>query len=290
MSHQVDRSKITFGQAEGVDALPTQLALRQVSAAMRAKLWHVIHRRLEDATDHENYSSKYSSYNLDSTWKSILRSWHVDHLNGMSDEFIPFVKPQIQLAKNIFSNGNYVEILNFVEFLCRHYLTGPNLTKEINAALAQSCAAYRIADGCVIAYSSAEEGEAVLQGLKVTSTHKFASTRSHLIAAGNALTRGNWAESVRESIHAVESVAVLIDSSSKTLSSALQSLEKSGKINPNFKRGVNALYDYTSDEKGIRHAKVFEDEVNVGETEALYMYGSCAAFVTYLIRRSENIL
>ena len=144
-------------------------------------------------------------------------------------------------------------------------------------------------DKSIIAYASEYEGKAVEEALLASSPLKFSGSRSHLVAAGRELGLGNWSDSIRESIHAVESVAVLIDPSSNTLSSAIRKLENAGRINPNFKRGVNALYDYTSDEKGIRHANIFSDQENVGETEALYMFGSCASFVTYLIRKSEEI-
>ena len=207
----------------------------------------------------------------------------------MSDEFVTAHQFQKDYLKTIFTEGDYIRILNFIEYVCRHPRASPYFSDHINFALAEAKAPYRMMDKSIVAYVSDEEGAAVAQAVELTANNKFASARSHLIAAGRELALGNWADSVRESIHAVESVAVLVDPTSKTLSAALQKLEKAERINPNFKRGVNALYDYTSDEKGIRHAKIFEDEVNVGETEALYMFGSCASFVTYLIRKADNV-
>ena len=105
--------------------------------------------------------------------------------------------------------------------------------------------------------------------------------KAHLMSAGQSLTLGEWANSARESIHSIESALKVIEPTQGTLSSALLRLEKSGKINPNLKRAMNALYDYTSDEDGIRHAKVLSD-ANVGEAEAIYLFGVCASFLSFI--------
>jgi hypothetical protein len=44
----------------------------------------------------------------------------------------------------------------------------------------------------------------------------------------------------------------------------------------------------TSDEKGIRHALLDEPVARVDETDALYLLGSCAAFVSYLINKARQ--
>jgi hypothetical protein len=54
-----------------------------------------------------------------------------------------------------------------------------------------------------------------------------------------------------------------------------------------LKKAFGALYGYTSDKKtGIRHAKVFGVDEAVDETDALFMLGACASFVSYLISRN----
>ena len=47
------------------------------------------------------------------------------------------------------------------------------------------------------------------------------------------------------------------------------------------------LYGFTSDEKGIRHPLLDLPAANVDETDALFMIGACAAFVSYLINKSR---
>jgi hypothetical protein len=50
--------------------------------------------------------------------------------------------------------------------------------------------------------------------------------------------------------------------------------------------GFDALYAYTSDESGIRHA-LLEASANVDETDALFMLGSSASFVSYLVGKAR---
>jgi hypothetical protein len=44
----------------------------------------------------------------------------------------------------------------------------------------------------------------------------------------------------------------------------------------------------TSDEKGIRHPLLDDGTAKVDETDALFMLGACAAFVSYLINKARS--
>jgi hypothetical protein len=107
-----------------------------------------------------------------------------------------------------------------------------------------------------------------------------------LIAAGKKLAERDWVGSVRDSIHAVEATAISL-APGDTLGPALTELEKRGKLHGGLKKAFGALYGYTSDKKtGVRHANVFGQDETVDETDALFMLGACASFVSYLISRS----
>ncbi|MGQ0446262.1 MAG: hypothetical protein ACT4O2_14345, partial [Beijerinckiaceae bacterium] len=98
------------------------------------------------------------------------------------------------------------------------------------------------------------------------------------------LTAGNYTSSIRESIHAVESVARTLAPSGK-LSEALAKLEKSAVIHGGLKKGFSSIYGYTSDEQGIRHPLLDDSQAKVDEADALFMIGACAAFVSYMIHK-----
>jgi hypothetical protein len=90
---------------------------------------------------------------------------------------------------------------------------------------------------------------------------------------------------VRESIHAVEAVAVRLAPDTSTLGAALKVLEKRDHLHGGLKSAFEKLYGYSSDEAGVRHALVFSDEAKVDEADALFMLGACASFVSYLLAR-----
>lgn len=104
--------------------------------------------------------------------------------------------------------------------------------------------------------------------------------------AAELLTAGKWSDSIRESIHAVESVARLLEPSGD-FSKAIKKLETSAKIHGAMKKGFKNLYGYTSDEKGIRHPLLDDGKAATDEYDALFMIGACAAFVSYMINKAR---
>lgn len=112
--------------------------------------------------------------------------------------------------------------------------------------------------------------------------------RAHLVSAGSELAKSNWAGCVRESIHAVEAMAVRLAPEKKTLGAALAVLERDGHLHGGLKNAFSALYGWSSDEEGVRHALVFREEANVDEADALFLQGACAAFVSYLTARNSG--
>lgn len=104
-----------------------------------------------------------------------------------------------------------------------------------------------------------------------------------------ALHEGKWAGSVRESIHAVESVACELAPGKNTLGAALDAI-KIKDLHGGLKEAFEKLYGYASNEKGVRHALVFGGaEAKVDETDALFMLGACASFVSYLLARGRPV-
>jgi hypothetical protein len=72
------------------------------------------------------------------------------------------------------------------------------------------------------------------------------------------------------------------------LRTGYQAYDLSAGIHGALKTGFSSLYGFTSDEKGIRHPLLLETKAQVDETDALYMLGSCAAFVSYLINKARG--
>lgn len=69
---------------------------------------------------------------------------------------------------------------------------------------------------------------------------------------------------------------------------AMRWSERAGGLHLALKRAFSKLYGYTSDEQGIRHALIDNPQANVGQDEAVFMFGACASFSSYLARKHRQ--
>jgi hypothetical protein len=280
-----DRRQLTFEQAEGVDPLPTQLQTKQLSEKLRARLWKVVYESLQEDT---SYPPMGGPAHFGNRWKTILYDYLILHDHLMADEFKNDSKVLIGPLKAIFANGSYTKIFGFLQFVIRHRICPDSFRSNIEWALLSGHAAYRILDKTtIIPITSQAEGDTVQRAFADLCATEFHGARSHLRAAGSYLTAGEYASSVRESIHSVESVARTLAPSGK-LGEALAKLEVTSAIHGGLKHGFASIYGYTSDAKGIRHPLLEDPKANVDEADALFMIGACAAFVSYMIQPTST--
>jgi hypothetical protein len=278
-SEYEDRKRLTFEQAEGAQPLPSQLKLKEVSPELRALLWAIFHQKLLGA----------GMFDLSGPVVRLLHDWHVKRCCRAADEFIPVYRVWLAEPKPIFMNGSYIESFGFVQWVLRHPAKPYNLDVEVDEALRTSRAAYAVFDrDTIVPVGSNAERETLARAFADVAASEFRGARVHLRNAGSELTTGNYGPSIRESIHAVEAVTRVLEPSANTLAPALSKLTTSVRIHPALGKGFSNLYGFTSDEKGIRHALLDEPVAQVDETDALYMLGSCAAFVSYLINKARQ--
>jgi hypothetical protein len=279
-----DRIRLSFEQAEGVEPLPSQLQLREVSQELRAVLWNTIRGRLQSCTKRSDYGKAY----LDSPWFLILRDEHVYRQHKMVDDWINVAEDRSREVRRIFEHGDYIAIFGWLEFVLKHPSCPQDLHKQIEGNLRYSRAAYRVIDKQVICpIASTAEHATIVKAFADLDATQFKGARAHLRNAASNLTAGEFADSVRESIHAVESVCQTLDPSAD-LSKALARLEQKISIHGGMRKGFTSLYGYTSDEDGIRHALLEGGQARVDEADALFMIGACAAFVSYLLNKART--
>jgi hypothetical protein len=177
-------------------------------------------------------------------------------------------------------------LFDLVEFFVRHVGCSDEFKRELAGAFVTAHAAYRVFDNQYIAAIGTEEQAAAFErAIADTGANNATAARKQLITAGVALRNADWAGCVRESIHAVEAMAVRLAPETDTLSAALKQLEIRGHLHGGLKAAFSSLYGYSSDEGGVRHALVFGNEAQVDEADALFMLGACASFVSYLLAR-----
>jgi hypothetical protein len=202
-------------------------------------------------------------------------------MHGFIDDFKGTVGEQIKSTRSILESTDYGLFFTFLEFVCRSPPTS-NLPDQIGKILESERSAYRLIDGSIVPVASDADAKNVERAFQALEEERFRGARVHLLTAGRELSAGRWAASVRESIHSVESACRVLAPGSNAVGPALVALEKTGVIHSALKAGFGSLYGYSSDEKGIRHPLLDQGDANVSEADALYMFGACAAFVTYL--------
>ena len=272
-----------FSQRNGLAPIPPQLKLNEVSQELRRLLHYAILQDLEAGT-----GSGYSDPYLKDRWKVLARDMWVRVQRQDPDTFSADLTRVRSSIKSALLTP-LPALFDFVEFLVRH----PNFAEKSKAEVAQAFVdarvAYRVVDAVIVAIGTEEQAAAFVTAIADAETKDVAGARRHLIQAGVALRKGDWASSVRESIHAVESVAVVLAPNEKTLGAALKEIERNGYLHGSLKGAFSQLYGYTNDEKGVRHALAFNDEAKVDETDALFMLGACASFVSYLLSRIPRL-
>jgi hypothetical protein len=273
---------VPFSQRTGLEQVPPQLKLGEVSAELRRLLYYYISLEI----DRESYSPYSYGIVFRDEWRRVAMDLHVLFFKQAADTFMYGPYEYKQHLDVFIQRANIGGLFNLVEFLIRHRGCSDELKRELADALVTARAAYRVFDNKYIAAIGTEEQAAAFERAIADAEAKNATAvRKQLIAAGVALRNSDWAGSLRESIHAVEAIAVRLAPGTDTLGAALKVLEHRGHLHGGLKAAFSSLYGYSSDEEGVRHALVFGDEAQVDETDALFMLGACASFVSYLLAR-----
>jgi len=280
-----NRRGLTFAQAEGVEDLPRQLLLREISPELRAMLWAYVYEHLNQATGYPGTYGGGTYWN--DPWKTILKMWWITRLHKNADEE-PGVSEMISIVKSHMTNGDYVKLFDFLQFVIQSDHCPYKFKQTIDKFLSSRSAAYRVVDDYIVPLSSDEQADAARAALDIARQSVARGPYAHMQKASAGLSNGNWSEAIRESIHAVESAAKSIEPTASTLGPALDKLRDTIGLNQGLAKAYKSLYGYSSDEKGIRHALVFEDAADVDERDAIFMFGACASFVGYLLSASHK--
>lgn len=177
------------------------------------------------------------------------------------------------------------EVYDFIEFVANY---GPKDTKQrfieiCNINLERENSAYRFVGDQIAEITSDQEIESIEEAIRKATP--YSGVRTHLNSALSYLankTSPDYRNSIKEAISAVESLAKQLGKDeSATLGVVLKQLERDKKLHPALKNAFSALYGYTSDADGIRHALLSEDKIT--KADARFMLVCCSAFVNYVI-------
>lgn len=270
----------TFSQREGKAPLPEPMRLEHIPQKFRQLVWLFI-----DREGHED------GLYLLHTINTIMRDYQFNILGTLHDEIVYWSWSDF---KKLITEGEYHEILTVIEFVLRHKDCWETLRENLVSVFDDTPIAYFVEEinglPTIMPRVSREAGEATQEAIQSISAGGFEGAATHLRQAAEQINAGQYANSMVDSIHAVESVAREIAPKEKTLGPALDSLSKAGLLNhPALKEGFKKIYGYTNDAQGIRHPLVDRGSPDVGLDEAVFMFGACASFAAYLVSKHRKM-
>ena len=279
-------ARLSFSQAEGYEEVPGPLQLGELPKGARTRIWNLfcVHLNKSMATA-EFVDGSWISRG----WDDILRAVHTDFDESALDEWRADFWPVCKNLRKRIETRPFKEVFDLIQFVLRHPECSPAFIRQMQRTFEECRLAYKIdiaRPPTILPAVTPDEGKAVVDALGTLRQAGLDGSAAHLRTAAERINAGDSAGSIRESIHAVESVARQLDSAAaKTLGPALSALEKRGALHPALKDAFSKLYGYTSDEQGVRHALLDRANAQVGQDEAVFMLGACASFASYLWRR-----
>ena len=287
MNHSRYMNVPTFSQVHGLREVPGPPQLEEISPLARNNLWSALWREMEWT------AASFDSRVLGVPWRGILAAVHQHLFQKPLDQFKIELEHWRQTCRVFLLESPYHLCFDLIETLIRHPECPEAFTREIKEIFRFQLA-YRIdttSTPRIVPAATEQEGDALIGALQDLEGAGLGGAATHLRQAGERIRKQDWAGSIRESIHAVESVATRVaPGDADTLGKALSVLERQAQLHGALKKGFAALYGYASDEDGIRHS-LSDDESKAAPDEAIFMIGACAnAFCSYLWRKfgSEN--
>lgn len=276
-------SQLSFSQENNYEKVPGPLKLEELPQEARTRIWNLFYRYLEGASKFSRHSVR---KRIGVPWTVIFKSLRDEFdclpLDEWDSEFDGFC---MDLRDRIESQP-FNKVFDLIQFVLRHPECPSEFVTGMKHTFEKSRLAYTLDSGpppTIVPAATKEEGDALVRSLQALRQGGLDGSAQHLQRASTYVNEGKWADSIRESIHAVESVARQLDpDGARTLGPALNSIERRTPLHPALKSGFQKLYGYTSDEQGIRHALLDEVSSRVGQDEAIFMLSACASFASYL--------
>ena len=274
-----------FSQRHGFSPVKESVQIDSMSSNLRNCLWNAldIHfwQPLYRYAGHSVQHDLRTNYNKD-LLNLCVDVW-INYFRYTLDSFVPSWGGARDKIQQYFFECPWYEVYDFVEFMAqpRESTSMESFRSQVNSFLQQEASGYRLVQGKFVPIADQVEIEemdtAVSRSNEAVSEH----LRRSLDLLSNRLSP-DYRNSVKESISAVEGqVRISLGSETGTLGDLLKKVEIESPTHPAIRSAFRALYGYTSDESGIRHALI-EGGREVSFEEAKFMLVACSAFVNYV--------
>ena len=236
----------------------------------------------------------YNNHLADSKQQKFIKHLYADVYGQIVDWSKDYSGKQVMsMLLETIKTDEFDAVLTVVEYLAReidemnpyygfdHEGKWHKATKIYSQLFEKEYVGYRFVGGYITPITDPVEIKAIEDS--VSTNHN--AVREHIEKALRLLSdrdAPDYANSIKESISAVERMCSIIMGKSTTLGDALNKLQSKGVVvNPQMKTAFEKLYAYTNGASGIRHSGQL-DGPDATFAEAKFMLVSCSAFVNYL--------
>ena len=271
-----------FSEKKGLKKNKIDLMKEGLDNYMRIGLWNVFLTTIWNP-EVKRYGMKRDILTFSKIIWDIYFKLPIDTIpNNISDMFNLLKTKYLDVFK-------WYELLDFLELVSIHFPSSEYklyFIRGCNNVFKRELSVYRLVQGAILELTAEEQLIEVESVLSLKS--ELEPVKRHIITAIDLLKNRenpNYRNSIKESISAVEAMGRIIMKKPKSkLSSVLKVIDSKIRIHPAFKIALEKLYSYTSDESGIRHSLIEEDELDL--EDANFMLVVCSAFVNYLNEKS----
>jgi len=264
-----------FSQRHGFTPAQDVLQLEGMTDALRVAIWNAFHLAL--------FASSFEGNSADSVMgNAAFATWAV-HLQQPADRRPRTIGEMSRVLNKVIMEVEWFRVYDLIEFV---HARLPDHVQErfgemLNTFLSNERSGYRLVAGEVAPVTAPEE----LHSIDAAAQSSASEASGHIQKALRLFSDRadpDYANSVKESISAVESACQHVLGQKVTAGDGLKKLKEALELHPALAEGFSKLYGFTSDAGGVRHASRPES-APVGEAEARYFLVTCSAFVNYLL-------
>lgn len=234
-----------FSERHGYSEVRTIAQVEEIDAPLRNGLWNTMYQTV----------FKYYNVDLDVRQELLRRQIWADHLELRIDEY-PTRDGASNHVKNLVVRGEWYVVYDLVEYIS---LNAPDEIAEtfreaITEDLERYNAGYRLLGGELVPISSTVELEEITAAIEAAGSTGAAAHLKKAVTFLSDREAPDYANSIKESISAVESVAREM-TGAQTLGAALSKIAQSEalELHPAQIEAWKSMYKVTNDTPGIRH-------------------------------------
>jgi len=270
-----------------------------MTSELRIRLHNLIIRYLKFIWKHFQHTDWIDSFQY-KVWDEFL---HLD-INELDSWIrdIRFSHFLSTLSRKIKVEMNWYEIYDLLEFIYQEFTKLgyvysfqellQTFQSELNKIFEKELTPYRMINGQITPITDEHELKTIEEALANVNTDNFKPVKDHLEKAIKHLsnkTNPDYANSIKESISALESLANLIlGTQGKTLTSIHQKLCSQLKCPKVTEKQIKEYYDWASSDEGIRHGKT-DKKSKIGLEEAKLFLAQISSLINYLIAKSSKV-